>query len=78
MNQNLLGVVYSVRTECRPNPSGKKPVTPAGCKAILIVCIILIPILVGCACVGGLIYWIYTCTCKKKSVVEQPVTVIQM
>ena len=44
---------------------------------MLIILIIILPILAGCACVGGLIYWIYTCTCKKKSV-GQPVTVIQM
>ena len=77
MDSNLLGVVYAVRTECRPNPSGKKPITSSGCYAMLIILIIILPILAGCACVGGLIYWIYTCTCKKKSV-GQPVTVIQM
>ena len=75
-DQNILGVVYKFRTSCRPNPNGKKPFTASGCWAFYICLIIILPILAGCACIAGLIYWIYTCTCKKKSV-QQPVVMMQ-
>ena len=66
--KNILGVIEASRTSCRPNPSGKKAPSTGACYAFWIILIIIIPIIAGCACIIGLIYGIYTVTCKKKSV----------
>ena len=77
LDKNLLGVVYTSRTSCNPNPSGKKAPKSGACYAFWIILIIVLPILAGCACVIGTIYGIYTLTCKKKSV-HQPAMVPQV